>query len=80
MWQSHTLLRSETLLMCSQRLFQLAAPILAPVAGRSPAPTWTWGWLTGSSWPLAIQLRLEPATYLKQCHLPLALVGLGAKP
>lgn len=61
MWQSHALLRSETLLMCSQALFQLAAPILAPVAGRSPAPTWAWDWLTGNTRTLAIQLRLEPS-------------------
>lgn len=30
MWQSHAFLRSETLLMCSQGLCQLAAPILLP--------------------------------------------------
>lgn len=35
------------------------------------------GWLPGGTWPLAIQLRLEPAAYLKQRPLPRAIVGLG---
>lgn len=48
-WQSCILPGSETLLMCSQVLFQLASAVPAPQAGRPPAPTPAWGSVAGST-------------------------------
>lgn len=74
MWQSHILLRSETLLMCPQGPFQLAAPHSCSCGWKVPSTHLGMGLVQGSTWPLATQLRLESAAYLS---LPPAFMGLG---